>query len=534
MAEPYIDHLSGDFTYRSPGGTYRIDQGTDAVVTDSDNNLAILEVELAETDGSIGIHLEPGKVSLDKGIISIAGTAIGEILEGLNFSQLIIEFYDEATVEQVQELVRALTYTAPPSTVGFAGPSMIFVLLWDEEDMNFSFVTVADKISGTDGDNTFTADSDVINLGDELDGGGGDDVFELVGGGPFDLHRMGSITGIETVRGSDSNDFITIKGAHLSGIKSIESGGTILGDTLTITGEAIDLSGIAVVGFKSIALAENGAKMTVDNAASAKIVTGYTTANDTLILTSGSLTALERQILHQQGIDTIITKGANGEDISTTHRAPQIASFDGATVNASIGQAVFLDAGRDAVLKAASIVMKSLSIQVDGSSDPAEKIAVGTGSGVTLSQGHTYLHVNVDGLHIGRVDGVGTSKLSFIFNDQATDARVQKLIRSLPYTKTDGAADTVRKIALSLTGYRRAGDDRRGFGQCFIQCRSNGYQAQPHERSGTVSRRHLDRRSLGHGCSGQHLHLQPGERCRRTLQDRRQHAQGPSRYPARP
>jgi hypothetical protein len=236
----------------------------------------------------------------------------------------------------------------------------------------------------------------------------------------------------------------------LSGVERIEGGGASTRDKLTIAGLTIDLSGIAVEGFQFIALADHRARIIVDNIATAKLVTGYDTRDDTLTLTSGTLTALERQILHQQGIDTIITKDVNGQNIITTHRAPQVTSFNGATINAPIGTAVFLDAGRDAILTADSHILKSFFIHVAGTADITEQINVDPTSGVTLSQGYPYLEVKVEELVIGRVNGIGTSSVRFIFNDQATDARVQKLVRSLTYTKTDGASDDLRKVEVLL------------------------------------------------------------------------------------
>jgi Ca2+-binding RTX toxin-like protein len=262
---------------------------------------------------------------------------------------------------------------------------------------------------------------------------------------------MKSITNIETIRGSTANDFITISGSQLSGVRRIEGGGAVIEDRLTIAGLTIDLSGIAIEGFTTIALADHRAGIIVDNVATAKLVTGYETRDDTLTLTSGTLTALERQILHQQGIDTIITRGANGQNVITTHKAPQITSFNGATIKASIGTTVFLDAGQDAILNVDSILLKSLSVRMLGALDTTEHIDIDARSGVTLEQdGGILRDVMVDGRVIGHVYGVGTSSLSFTFNDQATDLRVQKLIGSLTYTKTNGTADKLRKVEFVL------------------------------------------------------------------------------------
>jgi hypothetical protein len=450
MTDPNIQNLDWGFTYRSPSGASRIDKYSDAIVTDPDNDLAKLEVLLDGPSGFIGIHTAQGKVSLDNGIIAIVGVAIGEI-QGLDSSDLVVAFNDDATPDRVQELIRALTFTST-SANGFTGLEMISIFLQDKEGGGaVTTVVIANMVSGTGDDETFSATYDVIFDGDELDGGGGNDVFELTGGGLFDLDRMKSITNIETIRGSTANDFITISGSQLSGVRRIEGGGAVIEDRLTIAGLTIDLSGIAIEGFTTIALADHRARIIVDNVATAKLVTGYETRDDTLTLTSGTLTALERQILHQQGIDTIITRGANGQNVITTHRAPQITSFNGATIKASIGTTVFLDAGQDAILNVDSILLKSLSVRMLGALDTTEHIDIDASSGVTLEQdGGILRDVMVDGRVIGHVYGVGTSSLSFTFNDQATDLRVQKLIGSLTYTKTNGTADKLRKVEFVL------------------------------------------------------------------------------------
>ena len=448
MATPHFQNLDYGFTYRSPNGTYCIDQDADAIVADSDNDLATLEVLFwwDESNGSIGVRSVPGKVSLTNGVISVVGVEIGHVAARSNASHLIIEFNDNATPTRVQELIRALTYTNSSSTQGFGDEGNITLLLRDKTGAEgTASVAIADNISGSGSDDTFTADAEHIDRGDELDGGAGNDVFQLMGGGPFELHRMGSIASIETIRGSAATDFITIDGAHLGDIKRIESGGNITGDTLTITGVAINLSGIAFEGFKAIALGDHRAGIIVDDVATAKLIVGYSTDHDTLTLTSGSLTASERQILHQQGIDTIVAKGANGQTIATTHRAPQIMSFGGAAIKAPIGTTVFLDTGQDAVLTADSKIIKSLLVHIGGASDPNERLGVHEGNGVRLL-GRA---VHVDGVEIGSLFGQSYS-LSFSFDKDATDDRVQKLMRALTYTKTDGTADTLRKVQFRL------------------------------------------------------------------------------------
>ena len=75
------------------------------------------------------------------------------------------------------------------------------------------FTPGMDNIIGTAGADVFEGDQLYIGLGDKLDGGQGDDIFRLKGDGDtqsndFYLEAMASITGIETIEGSDEDDFI--------------------------------------------------------------------------------------------------------------------------------------------------------------------------------------------------------------------------------------------------------------------------------------------------------------------------------------
>jgi hypothetical protein len=458
MAAPTIRHLKHGFTYRTLGGS-DIDQGRDAEVIDSDNDLAYLDVSLdwGGPHEALGIRTGSGIAlsnELNPGsIISVGSIPIGEIDDGSGPLLLLFKFYDAATPALVQELVRALTYTSSDVTAAdeFRGLGLIHLLLWDKaRESDWSSISIADRISGSQDANVFTATSDVINSGDELDGGAGNDVLELTGGGRFDLHLMGLISGVETIRGSQANDFIIITGTHLSSVQKIEGGEETFDDILTITGTAIDLSGTVVEGFEKIALTDDGAKVTLGHAATAKLISGYDSKDDTVILTGGTLTALERLSLHRQGIDTIVAKDASGRDVSTTHKAPKIASFNGAIVEAPIGKTVFLDAGQDADLTVDSGILKSLYVRTSEVSDPTERLGVHTGGGVRVV--HTDLYV--DDVHIGRLYTIPNS-LSFSFNEDATTQAATGSTEAPETTGSPAAGARMRSSSRAPSARRR-------------------------------------------------------------------------------
>ena len=106
----------------------------------------------------------------------------------------------------------------------------------------------------TGGDDIFTggADKDVfqtdemqLNFLDELDGGDGlEDTLELVGGGFFDIGWIAKFEHIESIVGSAAHDYISIRGDQLADVTAIDGGDPAGSDTLRISGDVIDLSGI--------------------------------------------------------------------------------------------------------------------------------------------------------------------------------------------------------------------------------------------------------------------------------------------------
>jgi Ca2+-binding RTX toxin-like protein len=128
--------------------------------------------------------------------------------------------------------------------------------------------------------------------------------------------------------------------------------------------------------------------------------------------------------------------------------ALDIAAFGG-TIAAPIGTTVFLDTGQDAVLTAGSSLL-SLSVRVVGVSDFVEQIGVKKGNDIDISFAGPRFDLTVDGTKIADVSGIGTPSVTFDFNDHATTASVQKLIRALTYTKISGTAAEPSSIELSL------------------------------------------------------------------------------------
>jgi Ca2+-binding RTX toxin-like protein len=251
---------------------------------------------------------------------------------------------------------------------------------------------------------------------------------------------MSKLTSIEILEGSSTDDLIIIESEQLAGLRQIDGKGDgAIGDKLFIDGTDIDLTAKTIAGFY-IHLRSNLAEITVDNFGLAQHVYGYASADDTLILNSGTLSNDERLLLHRHGIDTIVTLE---EHHTTTHHAPQLISFGEGAVHAERGKLTFLDVGRNAGLTVDDGLLNSLTIHITGALDPLEKMGVDASGGVALvDSASSGVEVHVDGIYIGELYET-EHKLYFEFNGNETPALVQKLIRSLTYRNdSEGGAGT--------------------------------------------------------------------------------------------
>ncbi|HEU6443336.1 MAG TPA: hypothetical protein VFF38_13285 [Microvirga sp.] len=464
MAVLQILNLDGDRIVRIPDGTpVSIDVGANVEIVPGDNPLTELFVGIINQNAGvdfIGIRLgaesgvtAPDGISVGKSIF-VNGAEIG-IVSGVSATHISFEFAPDIVPAQVQQLIRALTYTETSHWDGFRFALSIQIMLLDTHDAAFAELSVVDNVVGTDGADIFTGGGLQLNAGDRLDGGGGNDTLVLIEGGMFDLHRMDELSSVETIQGTAATDWITIAGHQLGDVRRIDGAGAgAASDVLAITGTA-DLTGIEIVGFGRIEIGSHGGGLTVDDAATAMLVTGYDTTGDTLTLTEGVLTAQERQALHLRGVDTIVAREVEGGGyVSTTHHAPTVTNFDGHSINAVLGAPVFIDANRDAVLTVDSGRLKSLLVHTSGNFDPAEVIGIATSARLTLSNAENPNSRNLlfDGALIGLVEGWGSPFLSITFNANSTAALAQEVLRSVTYTKQDGAfLGESRQITVVMT-----------------------------------------------------------------------------------
>jgi Ca2+-binding RTX toxin-like protein len=454
MALPKLDNLTGSVV-RVPGQAVLIDP--EVLVITGDYPFTSLHVSLTtvRTGEVLGVKAEGTNVVLEPdlsvGARILIKTGSGNVdigtIDTLDADYIVFSFNEYATAPLIQQLVRALTYKDTSGETGFTVASEIGFYLEDTHGSSDAIVYVGDKILGTASQDIFEVDQSRLSIGDSIDGGAGDnDVLQLTGGGEFYLSFLSKLDGVETIRGSAGNDIIIIDGSQLADVNRIEGGGAPMGDVLAFTGKAIDLTGVSISDFKRIELRTDGAVVTVKDAVLAKLMTGYSAASDTLRLEGGSLTEAERLALHRRGIDTIIAKNEAGVEVTTTHTAPRLTGLDDGIVHAPVGSPVFLDNGRDALLNVDSGILGFLYVYV-GNPVAGERITIDPSSGITFL---AESEINVNGVKIGNVSGLGTASVSFDFNDAATTERVQQLIRALIYTNTGSANSSQRHVLLHL------------------------------------------------------------------------------------
>ncbi|MCG7392285.1 cadherin domain-containing protein [Microvirga sp. ACRRW] len=474
---PNLENLDEGRIYVTPGGTILIDQDSDASLGMEGMDIARLEVWASYTvaDSILGIQETEGEIYI--GGETAAGRQvivdreiIGLIKPDSDQWYLNIEFIEGAPRAKIEKLIRALTYSNTSTDPYRSVEDLVFINITDKggrEDIiqidvsvtpaGYKAMTIGyDNMVGTGADEKFVAANDQIGSGDTLDGGGGNDVLQLSGGGVFELRYMAVLKGIETIRGSTEIDTIYVSDDHLLDVKVIEGGGPSADDILVIRGDrpgGADLRNKTITGFKSIVL-QGPMTIRANDLATAKLIQGYGEVGHTLFLTDVVLSAEDRLALHRQGIETIFAANvAGGPLVPSQHNSPVVDKLYGDRVHMIEGKSVFLDAGRNATLAVDDGLLKRMSVDVMLTGEQPDRLGIDTSGKVTLSDGFKPGSiVRVEGIAIGTL-GIGATGYSFSieFNASATPERVQELLRALTYTTIAGAISTSRNVKITLT-----------------------------------------------------------------------------------
>ncbi|MCB5174849.1 hypothetical protein [Microvirga lenta] len=470
VTPPVIDNLDGDVVVARASQTVFLDLGGDATVTDLDGDLDFIDFTLLST-GPVGTlqidqSAENGITVTAEGRILVNAQQdtdpandiwIATLLGTSNASYLGIDFTNDATPELVQRLVRAVTFQAP-TTVSDITRHTIQVHLQDfYGGATDAFVGVVvgpngvhtltmndDTLTGADGADTFVTRSQDLNVGDQIDGGSGDDTLRLDSSGDttFDLTQI-AMAGIETIEGSSSLDTIVISAEQLTDVRAIDGRGGDYNDLL-IGGTAIDLTAKTITNITSVTLISDGATISVDSEDLAKKVHGFTTQGDTLVLTSGHLDEAERLALHRQGIETI-TVG----DWTTTHTAPVIGHLEGDAVASAGSDPVFLDSGTKATVTDDDGQFAGLKVSIATRTDEHDILGIAEVNGIAIGPSG----ISVDGEVIGYIESSSAAPwfLEISFYSNTTEAQVQKLIQALTYRHATGPLDENLQIKVELT-----------------------------------------------------------------------------------
>ena len=301
----------------------------------------------------------------------------------------------------------------------------------------------------TPGDDVITLVATDITTALSLDGGAGNDILQLDGGGFFDLNFPATFANIETVRGSAAAATIKIGGERLAGVTRIE-GGNSGADNLILTGDVLDLRGKTITGFTRIDVASGFAPVEVrlNDKATAMKVFLYETDQDRLILQGGTFSAAEIATLHDQGVDSVTD--ANGTYVN---HAPIVALLANGFIATPIGNTVFLDVGRNATVTDDDETLAFLDVFCFAGDNGKDVLGIDATGTVTLSSGVSDgSKISVGGVEIGTILMESSIEFFVEFNGDASLARVQELLRCLTYKNTSADASLVglRDIGINL------------------------------------------------------------------------------------
>ncbi|MGO4705216.1 hypothetical protein AB4072_05480 [Microvirga sp. 2MCAF38] len=467
--------LEGDAARSAAGQAVHIDVGSNAVISSASGLVSYMYiVNYGFSSGEhFGLDSLFTRVTATDGlnnlsVISVDGHVIGQVADWSDQWQLTFEFNDEATPERVSQLLHALTYVNSSAdankishsliTVEIAGPDNSSVnasvtVMTAPDDPNILTAGIDDLV-GTAGDDVFTAAMFGISNGDKIAGGEGNDTLQLYGESPFTLHyelnRLATFSGIDTIFGSNGDDVIWFKAGQLADTHLIDGKGG--GNLLRLAGADINLVGKTIRNFTKISVLDDNAVITVDDSQTAKLVRGNEADNETLVLTNGILTAAERNALHTTGrVDIIVAREtANGPLITTSHLPPAIGALHDDHVRLTGQAPVRLDANQDAVVTANG-KLTSLSISVVAG-DQDDLLGIDVSGSVTLSNGLAVDSIiSVAGTQVGIIKAVDSLQMWIQFPASDTPvAGVQEILRSLTYFHANGAITAPKQISLSL------------------------------------------------------------------------------------
>jgi hypothetical protein len=439
---PGAGHLSNLWVIgaSSPDDRLDIDITGSVSLSDGLNNNSVVSVDLDGTDVPIGI------------IEVVAGG-------------FYVDFHDGTTPAQVQELLRALTYSNASSATVVVEPREIDIRLWDDAG-SFCKVIVpvitapndaivltydAENLTGTEGNDIFVVNHGEKLWGDNLNGGAGDeDTLYLGGSWSFDLTELSSFTGIEIIRGTSQAEYIKVGQEHFARVTTIDAGPNSIAtyDTLSLFGDAFDFAGKNILNFDRIELVKQNSVVTVYDVATAlSFGAGWGTRGTHLKLQGGAtLRPDEIASLHNAGIDKVTV----GDGPTHTNEKPVVTGLDGERVGVRTGETVRLEQGPATIqIEDDDTVLGSLIVSVELSSTSYYQLGIAETDDVSVESNTN--RVFVDDQLIGYLWSSENGYLEVGFYEGATHDRVEKLVRALTYKNTAPAGTSFEDMTVSIT-----------------------------------------------------------------------------------
>ncbi|MGO4705398.1 hypothetical protein AB4072_06435 [Microvirga sp. 2MCAF38] len=269
--------------------------------------------------------------------------------------------------------------------------------------------------------------------GGTFDGLLGNDILQLSGDttGPwaltFDFTKAARLANFETIRGSATTDYIRLTQSQLAGISTFDSGSTRYIDYVEFEG-SFDLSNKTIVGQVKFKPLTSGATITV-NSKDIALAISATYKGVTLITKGFTLSASEISAIHSGGVDVI--KNEAGTVISTDYAPTVTGKFGPISVNS--GAKMHLDGDQSTILSEDRGV-RSMKIWLSNWFHKNDKLDIDTNGSVALTPTTWDERVFVSGVEIGTLSRVDwANQLNFTFNNEATPALVQELIRSVTH-----------------------------------------------------------------------------------------------------
>ena len=284
-----------------------------------------------------------------------------------------------------------------------------------------------------------TEDDDIVGIkenelaGATLDGGGGNDILQLLEGGSFFLTPISgeavaySFENFETILGSNALDSIYLSGSQLAGLHRID-GGIEAPNYLILTGTDIDIRNVVIANIDEILLhSDNAVVVEADDLDLARLFTAHRTTNDTLKLTNIAPSADDLGMLHRQGFDRI----EYGSGQVSIDRAPTISGIPSEPREIRNGQPMALDPHGTIAIADDFGSVREIRLENIGSTSFGTFEFVNTAR-VTMSGEHISA-IEVDGKIVGQArptvsGGVAMSFLSFTMTPDTLNAVLQAVV----------------------------------------------------------------------------------------------------------